>query len=676
MPERWHDINNPGKFRKPADEPPPKKPAKEEEPAAAKEPVKPEVRFISGTFEPHPTYGYAINKEAVVKGKAEFIIKTTLRRVTLALHAIYDGSDEDLQIAKKKYGTAEISDDGSFTFSGVPLYCHSKYPLANNKESINTAVHYKAIISHARHEKPLEITIDFPNSAGKSLQTLKRGMHDDKAHNAKPGKYPADPAQGYITGQSIHELQLTLEDYRYLPKGTADGAFGPKTEEAVKAFQADSLKKRRVSRNTGKLMDATSVSYKGQSTGEVESLTRNEMSTWKSEDFLRPLPELHHQDYDQEAVSKRIKPRGGSDFHEVGKPVMERQQDLQKADAYMGYALDGWYGDKMKEEVGLFQDAASKGKFIVNGAATEFEEKLTGFRRGVLDVFSQEYLKKVVEKGGKVPKAGKTIKKGDKGEIVEEINIRLAGFGGGVPADTFDDVTEMKVKNFQRDYMKMKTPNGVVDEETAKAIDEFGGKYYIAVDEFQSLHCSCGKACGGFGKGRHKNEYSKAGSKDEAYHEYEYPGVHRSLLWAVRALDYHLLIEKAFSARRLKFESGYRCADHSRQTKNHRGKAVDIHFQTLIDGKWVRPETGGVKEKTCNQIRSLCEKVFTLHATIDWYPARDKCFSMESAAAGATSWVHIDTRRFTSQYLADKFFCKNIAALNGLPLVKIMKGEQ
>ena len=405
MPERWHDINNPGKFRKPADEPPPKKPAKEEEPAAAKEPVKPEVRFISGTFEPHPTYGYAINKEAVVKGKAEFIIKTTLRRVTLALHAIYDGSDEDLQIAKKKYGTAEISDDGSFTFSGVPLYCHSKYPLANNKESINTAVHYKAIISHARHEKPLEITIDFPNSGGKSLQTLKRGMHDDKAHNAKPGKYPADPAQGYITGQSIHELQLTLEDYRYLPKGTADGAFGPKTEEAVKAFQADSLKKRRVSRNTGKLMDATSVSYKGQSTGEVESLTRNEMSTWKSEDFLRPLPELHHQDYDQEAVSKRIKPRGGSDFHEVGKPVMERQQDLQKADAYMGYALDGWYGDKMKEAVGLFQDAASKGKFIVNGAATEFEEKLTGFRRGVLDVFSQEYLKKVVEKGGKVPKS-------------------------------------------------------------------------------------------------------------------------------------------------------------------------------------------------------------------------------------------------------------------------------
>jgi hypothetical protein len=47
------------------------------------------------------------------------------------------------------------------------------------------------------------------------------------------------------------------------------------------------------------------------------------------------------------------------------------------------------------------------------------------------------------------------IKKGDKNELIREINIRLAGFGGNVPTDEFTDCTEKMIKQFQRDYMKV-----------------------------------------------------------------------------------------------------------------------------------------------------------------------------------------------------------------------------
>jgi hypothetical protein len=51
--------------------------------------------------------------------------------------------------------------------------------------------------------------------------------------------------------------------------------------------------------------------------------------------------------------------------------------------------------------------------------------------------------------------SGNTLlfKKGDKHEIIREINIRLAGFGGNVPTDEFTERTENMIKQFQRDYM-------------------------------------------------------------------------------------------------------------------------------------------------------------------------------------------------------------------------------
>jgi predicted chitinase len=150
-----------------------------------------------------------------------------------------------------------------------------------------------------------------------------------------------------------------------------------------------------------------SITYEGTADGIYGPKTQKEMQNWTAEHWLRPLPDLYHGDYDTEAVNRNIKERGGDDFHEVGKPVLEVQKLLQQVGAYEG-ALDGWFGDKMKDAISLFQDAAEKGEFLVNGVKTTIEEKLTGYAKGGGDRKTQESLKKVVEENSaKVPKKGR-----------------------------------------------------------------------------------------------------------------------------------------------------------------------------------------------------------------------------------------------------------------------------
>ncbi|MCP5774729.1 peptidoglycan-binding protein, partial [Klebsiella pneumoniae] len=40
-----------------------------------------------------------------------------------------------------------------------------------------------------------------------------------------------------------------------------------------------------------------------------------------------------------------------------------------------------------------------------------------------------------------------------KSELIREVNIRLAGFGGALPTDEFTPLTAECIKQFQRDYM-------------------------------------------------------------------------------------------------------------------------------------------------------------------------------------------------------------------------------
>lgn len=253
-----------------------------------------------------------------------------------------------------------------------------------------------------------------------------------------------------------------------------------------------------------------------------------------------------------------------------------------------------------------------------------------------------------------------TYKLGDKGLVVMEINLRLSGFGGVLPSDEFTDLTEKGVKQFQKDYMKLDTQSGVVDYKTMDAIEEFSEKYRENLDDYK---CPCGE-CGGFGKGQYKDEYN--GSQVERNHKYEYPGIHMSLLWAVCAARFYLT-EKLDGIYTLsKISAGYRCwidnVSKNRNTTNHMGKAVDLHFFK-----------NGVRTYESKDMDELREKIFCeclgapkqggnsdykfgwLRNKLGLEPAEFE----EGKNDGATTWVHLDVREFRySTYLKDHFFYK------------------
>ena len=78
------------------------------------------------------------------------------------------------------------------------------------------------------------------------------------------------------------------------------------------------------------------------------------------------------------------------------------------------------------------------------------------------------------------------FQKGDKDEIIREINIRLVGFGGNVPTDEFTERTENMIKQFQRDYLKDEETE-VINMQVIKAIDKFQEEYPIETFFAQSV---------------------------------------------------------------------------------------------------------------------------------------------------------------------------------------------
>jgi peptidoglycan hydrolase-like protein with peptidoglycan-binding domain len=507
---------------------------------------------------------------------------------------------------------------------------------------------------------------------------LKKDGYDENGANKYNKEKDGD---NYKEKQVVTELQKNLVTLGFLAdsKDATDGYFGDTTDTAVREFQDYAIKTDRMKRSKGKIEQADKALDQSGPDGIVGKKTADEIDLWLRKDWVKPEITLRHGEYDDTGVQNG-KGNKGTDDHHKGTPVVKAQENLQNVGVYKEYNVDGWFHDKMQDAVKRFQEAAEKGEFLINNVLTDIGEKLAGHRKGSYCPKTRAYLQKVVKKNGVVP-AGKVIKKGAKGDIVVEINIRLSGFGGGVPSDVFDEFTEVKVKQFQKDYMKIKTPSGEVDEETASKIDEFGQKFTV---DFDRLKCLCGK-CGGFGKGRHKNDFFEKKDKygnpkqhTEATHRYEYPGMHRSLLWAVRGLEFHLDKETLFSAKIDKFSSGYRCNDHiltiQRQTVNHMGKAVDIHFSTKIGQTWITSKNDKDNNDLCEEIRKICLKSSVLNAQMEWGSLNR--FSLESTVDGAKTWVHADVRMFEKKYLEDKFFCKNIQEMNGELFLTLFKGKE
>ena len=248
----------------------------------------------------------------------------------------------------------------------------------------------------------------------------------------------------------------------------------------------------------------------------------------------------------------------------------------------------------------------------------------------------------------------RVLRRRSKGADVVELQIRLAGFRGTLPDGDFGPGTERQVTSFQRDYMKLPEPSGVADGDTLRAIDRFADRYPI---DFRKLRCPCGK-CGGFGQGRFKRRYLPGRPKLEAYHRYEYPGVHRMLLWAVRAALFYMPQHKFVVT------SCYRCEiDNQRRGRtstNHHGKAIDLDIV-------LRPDQDKREDMIlCDAARGRI--VETADAQIGWSARNRKALEPSSIAP---TWVHYDVRCYERKYLADAMFCTTSKALDARRPIRV-----
>ena len=263
----------------------------------------------------------------------------------------------------------------------------------------------------------------------------------------------------------------------------------------------------------------------------------------------------------------------------------------------------------------------------------------------------------------------KVLKKDDKGPLVKELNIRLSGFGGNVPTDVFTDRTVEMVKQFQQDYMEI-TPTGVVCGKMFKAIDEFNEKYTF---DFDRLKCPCG-VCDGFGRGLSSSQKQKANIK-EKNRSYEYPGIHRTLIWTLKSTMFYLEKKSALNLKLGYISSGYRCQQNNiqkgRTTTNHMGKAVDVHFYKNNDTL--------TTEVNCDLVRDEI-LISKSGANLRW--PKENVLSLEPSTKDrigsewiATNWVHFDVRRFNLQYLKDEFFVKSLDEAIGEKITEIATNE-
>jgi hypothetical protein len=230
--------------------------------------------------------------------------------------------------------------------------------------------------------------------------------------------------------------------------------------------------------------------------------------------------------------------------------------------------------------------------------------------------------------------------------------MRLAGFRGTLWDGDFGPGTELQVMAFQRDFMGVRSPDGIANAAVIDAMQRFAAENPI---DFTALKCVCGK-CGGFGQGRFKGEFESGKPQTEAFHRYEYPGIHKAILHSYRALCFYA--KKGHQINPY-LTCGYRCwinnEEKQRTTTNHMGKALDVDFPMLpTDDK--RDDCN-----RCDKMRGMLVELANFQ--IGWGAANFK--SLEPADI-APSWVHMDVRSYNPSYLVDGYFVKKPESLDSL----------
>ncbi|MFV5371696.1 LysM peptidoglycan-binding domain-containing protein [Acinetobacter pittii] len=246
-----------------------------------------------------------------------------------------------------------------------------------------------------------------------------------------------------------------------------------------------------------------------------------------------------------------------------------------------------------------------------------------------------------------------------KSELIREVNIRLAGFGGALPTDEFTELTAKCIKQFQRDYMGV-PDTGKICGSVLVALDQFYDEYPIS-SFMGKAACNCGK-CSGFGNG-------KMGVQSGINTANEYPGIHRSLIWILKSLNFYLKNE--FKDKKINvayIESGYRCIEnnkkHERTSVNHMGLALDIHFHK-----------NGVRTRELSDMEFIRKNIMAKKMGASEQRIRDKIYLepkvFRSGEAGATSWVHFDITMFLAKYFNNNMFKTKVSDLNGVKLVNL-----
>lgn len=139
----------------------------------------------------------------------------------------------------------------------------------------------------------------------------------------------------------------------------------------------------------------------------------------------------------------------------------------------------------------------------------------------------------------------------------------------------------------------------------------------------------------------------------------EYPGIHRSIIWAFKACMFYLsFTELGYKA--LLVSSGYRCIDRNvqkgRKSVNHMGQALDVQFSRVSNGAIANSVADVEKIREVVLVKSM-------GAEYRWDKKNE--ISLETTADGASSWVHFDSREYEQKYKKLNFYAKTIAGMVG-----------
>ncbi|MHA3060742.1 LysM peptidoglycan-binding domain-containing protein [Acinetobacter sp. ANC 4636] len=258
-----------------------------------------------------------------------------------------------------------------------------------------------------------------------------------------------------------------------------------------------------------------------------------------------------------------------------------------------------------------------------------------------------------------------------KSELIREVNIRLAGFGGALPTDEFTELTAKCIKQFQRDYMGA-PETGKICGSVLTALDDFKKKYPID-HLFEQMRCPCkqhggGEECKGFGNNRTKT-YSNGTNA------IEYPGMHRSVIWILKATIFYLsrYNKKQFSLKSV--DSVYRCIENNnkhngenayRTTVNHMGLALDLHFNK-----------NGNRTRSVSDMNLIRDTIFSKFMQASTTRTIDHIYlepDHYGSGPGATTWVHFDVTKFNKKaYLKNDLFVKSATAAENGNLIDLLK---